>query len=186
MSIPKTLGLAFAFCILYACEKVDVDTEDNTTDVASVRPTSLGEGTQSSPYTVPQVLAGEMDGKLHWYIGYVVGSTYTSMENAIFEDETTNKSNILISANKYCESADEAVPVDLKTATLQKKFSLVYNPQRFRQCIILKGRFGKYFRRNGIREIAEAYWLPDIDLDNLDPTVLDPSPTEWNEQDIQY
>ena len=181
MTISRILALLPALCLLCACEKVDVEATGDDPSIAHERPTSLGEGTQSSPYTVPQVIAGEMDGKVHWFVGYVVGSTYTSMDNAIFEDETTNKSNILISHNKYCESADEAVPVDLKTAALQQQFSLVYNSERFRQCIMIKGRFGKYFRKNGIREITAAYWLPNVDLDNIDS-----SPTTWEEKEQQY
>lgn len=180
MNLKNTLGLISALCLLQSCEKVDVDvspTGNDNTNYSATRPTSVGDGTQESPYTPGQVIAGEMDGKLHWFIGYVVGSTYTSIDNAIFEAETTNKSNILISLDKYCESPDDAVPVDLKTATLQQQFSLLYNPERFRQCIMIRGRFGKYFRTNGIREIVAGYWLPGFYI---------PSPEEWKNENITY
>lgn len=180
MNLKNTLGLVSALCLLQSCEKVDVDvspTGNDNTDYSATPPTALGDGTQESPYTPDQVIAGEMDGKLHWFIGYVVGSTYTSIDNAIFEAETTNKSNILISLDKYCESPENAVPVDLKTATLQQQFSLLYNPERFRQCIMIRGRFGKYFRTNGIREIKAGYWLPGFYI---------PRPEEWENENITY
>ena len=180
MNLKNTLGLVSALCLLQSCEKVDVDvspTGNDNTDYSATPPTALGDGTQESPYTPDQVIAGEMDGKLHWFIGYVVGSTYTSIDNAIFEAETINKSNILISLDKYCESPENAVPVDLKTATLQQQFSLLYNPERFRQCIMIRGRFGKYFRTNGIREIVGGYWLPGFYI---------PRPEEWENENKTY
>lgn len=188
MKSCQALILFSALGLLHSCEKVELNPNtDGDNAVEIVVPTSLGQGTQVSPYTVAQVLKGKvsdgiaLDAKPHWFIGYVVGSTYTSMDNAVFDDETTNKSNILISDNAFCESSDECVPVDLKSASLQKLYSLVYNPERFRQVLVLRGRYGKYFRVNGIREITNAYWLSGISLDNLDT-----SPEEWNEKEIGY
>ena len=188
MTSRHTLSLLSALFLLHACEKVDVSPDKGVdASVQRIVPTSLGQGTQDSPYTVSQVLSGEvsdgvaMDAKLHWFVGYVVGSTYTSMDNAVFDSETTNKSNILISDNPNCESSQECVPVDLKSASLQQQFSLVYNPERFRQCIIVRGRYGSYFRVKGIRELSSGYWLSGIDLDNLNSF-----PSDWEENSFTY
>ena len=182
MSIPKTLGLSFAFCILYACEKVDVDAEDNTTDVASVRPTSLGEGTQSSPYTVPQIINEQIStGNTVWVIGYAVGSTYRSMSNALFAAETTYTSNILLAESPSCTNTSACIAIELTTTAIQQSLSLAYHPQGYRQCIVVCGQIGRYFGQPGIRNTKSGYWLPDFDT-----SVLDPSPTEWDEQDMQY
>lgn len=188
MTSRQTLSLLSALFLFNACEKVELSPEKGGgTSVQQIVPIGLGEGTQESPYTVAQVLSGQVsDGvqlnrDVHWFVGYVVGSTYTSMDNAVFDSLTTNKSNILISDNMYCESSKECIPVDLKSASLQKEFSLLYNPERYRQCIMIKGRYGSYFRVYGIREISSAYWLPGVYLDNLNT-----SPSDWDESSYTY
>ena len=181
-----------AACLIGGCEKVDLGDEEDedivpTNTVTFARPTSIGEGTQEAPYTIDFVLSGTdengaaLSSGYRWYIGYVVGSTYSTMDNCIFEAETSYTSNVLVSANPKCESTDECVPVELKTANLQKTVSLYYNSDKFRSCILLKARFGQYFRTNGLRDMQEVYWLAGFDISTLNPT-----PPEWEEWDSTY
>ena len=99
------------------------------------------------------------------------------MDNCIFEEETTYTSNILLSSNSTCDSIEECIPVELNSSTLKKALSLYYNSDKFRKCLIIKGRFGQYFRTNGIRDIREGYWLPNLDLS----TLKNATPADWQE-----
>ena len=176
MSRTCFIGFFLALCLLGSCEKIDItDPEEETKE--HIVPTSLGLGTQNSPYTVEQIQSGELSQKVSWFIGYVVGSTYNTMDHCIFEEETTYTSNILLSSNSTCDSIEECIPVELNSSTLKKALSLYYNSDKFRKCLIIKGRFGQYFRTNGIRDIREGYWLPNLDLS----TLKNATPAEWQE-----
>lgn len=179
MNLKNTLGLVSALCLLQSCEKVDVDVSPtgNDTNYSATRPTAVGKGTQESPYTPEQVIAGEMDGKLHWFIGYVVGSTYSTMKNALFDATTQYESNILIASSAECRDAAKCVPVELKTESLKENLSLSRHPESFQECIMVQGRCLQYFRTNGIREIVAGYWLPGFYI---------PSPEEWENENNTY
>lgn len=179
MSLRNAFLLAASLCLISACEKIDLEEENGDSDAEHIVPHTVGMGTQEAPYTVEQVINGGLRTTVNWFIGYVVGSTYNTMDNCVFEEETSYTSNILLSDNPYCESADECIPIELKSATLQKKFSLYYNSGNFRQCVILLGRFGQYFRRNGIRDLRDGYWLPGFDYHDI-------LPTDWEEIENKY
>ena len=171
--------IATTLCAFAGCEKYDWTEEEGETtqeETQVIVPSSLGYGTQIAPYTVGQVLNGGLKSSPAWFIGYVVGSTYSTMNNAIFEAETNYTSNILISDSPECTSTEQCVPVELKSAKFQQEFSLHYNNTRFRQGIMLRGRCNKYFRVNGIRDLRAAYYLPGFDISTIKPT-----PTEWEE-----
>lgn len=166
-------------CVTTGCDKYDWTEEESEAtqeETQVIVPSSLGYGTQIAPYTVGQVLNGGLKSSQAWFIGYVVGSTYSTMNNAIFEAETNYTSNILISDSPECTSTEQCVPVELKSAKLQQEFSLHYNSSHFRQCIMVRGRYNKYFRVNGIRDLQAAYYLPGFDISTIKPT-----PTEWEE-----
>ena len=180
MNLRRALVLAgTGLCLFTACEKADL-TEGLEDAVEQSYPTSVGQGTQTSPYTVGQVMEGDtIDHKLHWFIGFVVGSTYQSMQNAVFEDESRYDSNILISDNPQCKDFKSCIPVELNTAALKKAFSLNYNSSLFRQCILLQGRYSLYFRTDGIRDVQTGYWLPGFDYTDL-------TPTEWDKREEDF
>ena len=170
-----------------ACEKVDIEAEKDKTKetpvAPSVLPTASGKGTQDAPFLVEQIINGEedMESQLKWYIGYVVGSTYRTMQNPCFEAETSYTSNILLSSDPQCERPERCIPVELRTAALQKAFSLHHNSNRFRQCIVLQGHSSMYFLTNGLRDIQTGYWLPDFDL-----STIKTAPSEWEERSETY
>lgn len=163
-------------CILCGCEKIDID-EPNDSPTDNVIPTSLGLGTQNSPYTIEQVQKGEVSTDVSWFIGYVVGSTYSTMSNAIFEAETTYTSNILLSSDSLCQTTEKCVPVELGSSSVQKKLSLPYHSECFRQCVMVKGQFLRYFRTNGVRNVVDGYFLPSLSLS----TLKNATPAEWQE-----
>ncbi len=182
MRLPRALGLALALCLLSACEKVDVEAEKENPDVEQLRPTSLGEGVQSSPYTVSQIIEGKATtGSTVWVIGYAVGSTYRTMSNALFTAETSYTSNILLANNSSCNATESCIAVELSTTAIQQALSLAYNPNHHRHCIMVCGQASRYFSQPGIRNVKDGYWLP-----NFDPSALNSSPTEWDEHEEQY
>ena len=169
------------------CEKVDIEAEKDKTKetpvAPSVLPTASGKGTQDAPFLVEQVINGEedMESQLKWYIGYVVGSTYRTMQHPLFKAETSYTSNILLSSDPQCERPERCIPVELRTVALQKAFSLHHNSNRFRQCIVLQGHPSQYFLTNGLRDIQTGYWLPDFDL-----STIKTAPSEWEERSETY
>ncbi|MDE5787860.1 MAG: hypothetical protein K2H79_04875 [Bacteroidaceae bacterium] len=192
LSPGRTGGLRLAGMILLhallttACEKVDIEAEKDKTKempvAPSVLPTASGKGTQDAPFLVEQVINGENTGSyLMWYIGYVVGSTYRTMQNPCFEAETSYTSNILLSSDPQCKRPERCIPVELRTVALQKAFSLHHNSNRFRQCIVLQGHSSMYFLTNGLRDIQTGYWLPDFDL-----STIKTAPSEWEERSETY
>ncbi len=179
--MSRSLCLLLVAATLYTtagCNKYDwAEEEGKTTEKTQVIvPSSLGLGTQEAPFTVGQVLNGELASTQAWFIGYVVGSTYSTMNNAIFEAETSYTSNILISDTPECTSVSQCVPVELKNSSLQQSLSLYYNHTNFQQCIVVKGRHAQYFRVHGIRDLQTGYYLPGFDISTIKPT-----PTEWEE-----
>lgn len=169
-----------------ACEKVDIEAEKDKTQESPVGtpvlPTASGEGTQDAPFLVEQVINGkDTETQLKWYIGYVVGSTYRTMQQARFVAESSYTSNILLSSDPQCERPERCIPVELRTVALQKAFSLHHNSNRFRQCIVLQGRSSQYFLTNGLRDIQTGYWLPDFDL-----STIKTAPSEWEERSETY
>ena len=171
-----TIGYILVICLLCGCEKIDIDELDNSsTDY--VVPTSLGLGTQNSPYTIEQILTEEVPTDMSWFIGYVVGSTYSTMKNALFKAETTYTSNILLSSDSTCQSIDNCIPIELSTSSIQKKLSLPYNSEYFHHCVMVKGQMLKYFRTNGVRNVEVGYWLPSLDLS----TLKNATPADWQE-----
>ena len=180
MNLKNALGLISALCLLQSCEKVDVDvspTGNDNTSYSATPPTALGDGTQESPYTPDQVINGEIDSEFHWFIGYVVGSTYSTMKNALFNATTQYESNVLIASSAECRDAAKCVPVELKTEALKENLSLSRHPEGFQKCIMVQGRCLQYFRTNGIREIKAGYWLPGFYI---------PRPEEWENENITY
>ena len=176
--------VAILFCLFSSCEKMDLDDDtDDNPGIEHITPISIGNGTQLSPYSVTDVLNGIIpDHKAYWFIGYAVGSTYSSINNALFEAETSYKTNILLSDNPNCEDASTCIPIELNTSSIQKALSLYYQSEHFRQCVMVQGHTGDYFRVKGLRSVEAGYWLPDLDLSILERT----TPTEWQEWNITY
>lgn len=183
----RPFSLVVIVLLSTACEKVDLsefnngDTPGNHSVVSSNLPASVGEGTQDAPYTVDQIIDGDLPAESLWLIGYVVGSTYRTLSNASFTIPTTYTSNILLSFDSACTSVERCIPVELSTTALQKAVGLASNSERHRQCAMVQGIPNRYFSTNGIRNVSAAYWLPGFDI-----STIDPRPTPWEETEEEY
>lgn len=183
MKSCQALILFSALGLLHSCEKVELNPNtDGDNAVEIVVPTSLGQGTQLSPYTVAQVISGDApSGSTSWVCGYIVGSTYRTMSNAVFDANTTYSGNILISDDSLCADKSKCIAVELTTKVMQQSLSLAENPQHYRQCVIVNGLLGRYFSQPGIRSAKAGYYLDGFDISNINT-----SPEEWNEKEIRY
>ena len=167
-----------------SCEKIDINEDDSSAGTSStdginqIRPTSLGNGTQESPFSPDHILLGQVPSDTTcWFIGYVVGSTFRSMDNANFTSETTYTANVLISSNPTCDTISLCVPVEITSASVRKVLSLADNPDRFQQCAMIYATTERYLNRQGLRKVTSAYWLPDFSIRNIDS-----SPEQWKEE----
>lgn len=174
------LALMLALC---ACEKIDLAEEAVKGEEVPENLTFLGtgKGTQEAPFTVEDVLKGisaeSPDG--FWVIGYVVGATYSTIKNAEFKVYTFYDSNILLAADSTCRDYQTCIPIELNTKALKEKFSLPSHPERFHQCLLIKGFPATYFKVNGIRRPSAGYWLGEFDINSISG-----EPEAWTQDTI--
>lgn len=164
-----------AVCLLMGCDMADFSDEETGGDATAIVPTGHGKGTQKQPYTPDELLGDEnlpYDEEV-WMMGYVVGSTLTNMENAVFDADEAYEHNILLSSDSLCADAADCVAVELTTSKMRQRFSLVRQPGRFRQFIVVRGTLGTYFSQAGIRKADAAYWIDGFDLSRIAPPPLD-------------
>lgn len=166
--------LPFVFLMLaVSCEKVDLSKDEAAaSDIEwSGPPTGTGEGTAQKPYTVKdiQTLSLAEAGQC-WVIGYVVGATYRSLNEAMFTPTTSYTSNILLSGDSLCSDTRNCIPVELSSKKMQKSFALPQNPSGFRQCAVFHGTAARYFSKNGLRDIDAGHWLYGFDIQTVCPT----------------
>lgn len=174
------LGLAFA-----GCERTDLDevTTKEKTKTQAVIPLGHGRGTQEFPYTVAEMQEGAKPQSLNgcWVMGYVVGSTYLSFDNAMFEVPTPYDTNILLADDSLCTDVAKCIAVELNKTEIKKQFSLNRCPEHLRHFIVVCGVWGLYFKHTGLRQVSQGYWLPDFDA-----STLTPAPTEWEEWNEEF
>ncbi len=173
MSLARLLAFALSLTLLCACESYSLDDLDSASGTSSsgassssLEPTSHGLGTQQSPLTPDDMLEGiaPESSTECWVMGYVVGSTYRSMSNAVFGTPTSYTSNILLACDSLCRDASQCIAAELTKTSAQNSFSLCLHPEGVRQFVVLRGTYGAYFSRAGIRAVSEGYWLPGFDL----------------------
>jgi hypothetical protein len=174
------LTLLFALC---ACEKIDFSEETGSGEDVPENLTFLGtgKGTLEAPFTVEDVLKGisEESSEGFWVIGYAVGATYSSIKNAELKAYTFYDSNILLAADSTCKDYQACIPVELNTKALKEQFALPSHPERYRQCLLIKGFPAMYFKVNGIRRPSTGHWLGRFDISSISA-----EPEAWTQDTI--
>lgn len=180
--LSMTLLAAAMFC---SCEQIELasNTDDGATNNEQTvlpRPVRTGDGTVYAPYTVDEFIekGNDMSEESAWVIGYAVGTAYLSMKNAEFIAPFSHESNILLAPTPQCTTAANCLPVMLKTKADKTGISLVQNPSKHQQCLMIKGRPEKYLNTTGIRTIDRFQWFEGY-------TFPSTNPSEWNDT-IQY
>ncbi len=173
----STLFVIISFLALFSCENNDFGSSSSSQSTSPVEPIGHGRGTQTHPLTPDELISGQRPQTMAecWVMGYAVGSTYSSMRNALFEVPTAYSSNILLASDSLCTDYDQCIAVALTTNAMKNQFSLMYNEDRFRQFVVLCGTYGTYFSRYGLVRVDDGYWIPGFDLS----TIVIP-PQEWD------
>ena len=139
-------------------------------------PVGGGDGTEASPYTVAQVLAGAT-GMDVWSEGYIVGwvDGMTLAEGAKFDATgVTAVSNILIAETADCKEVAKCVPVQLPSGTdARTKLNLKDNPGNLGKKVAVKGSLESYFGAKGIKTVS-AYKLDGQSTPDVPDTPAEP------------
>lgn len=172
---------AVALC---ACQKIDLaeatSDSNNKTDIPI--PTGVGEGTAEKPWTVEQVMNGDVEfSREGWVIGYAIGAAYKTIGNYSLSADHTYVTNIILSNEPVQEEYTIFIPAELPTKAMKEAFALPYNKSKLQKCVMLHGVAGRYFNVNGLRRCDAGRWLEGFNL-----TTLDPHPEEWTDTLITW
>ncbi len=121
-------------------------------------PSDGGDGSQSNPYTVTQVLSLGNPGTTAWVTGYIVGcinGTYINSDACEFSGTFSSQTNLLIAASPTETDYTKCVPVQLPYGTVRTELNLVNNPSNLGKSVILNGSLEKYFGVVGLKSVTE-------------------------------
>lgn len=164
----RRIGLLL-LCIMYlfafiSCEPnsiVDTDAE-NDADVVAVQPTSVGEGTAESPYTVCQVLAGTQNTTDVYVCGYIVGFFKNNTVNqSVFDSSGAVVTNILLAPSPDVTDTKHVLTVQLSSDKIRREVSLAYHPEGLHQAVMLQTEVIASYANaeKGLRKISQAIWI---------------------------
>jgi hypothetical protein len=124
---------------------------------APVTPSTDGDGTQDSPYSVTQVLGLGNPGTTAWVKGYIVGwvDGQVLSTGANFNANATSQTNVLIAAKADETNVANCIPVQLPTGTVRTALNLQSHPENLGAEVAVYGSLEKYFGTVGIKSVTE-------------------------------
>lgn len=129
-----------------------------TPDQPTPPATNEGDGTESAPYTVTDVIGGAT-GTGVWVKGYIVGSvTDKSYDSAQFAASPASQSNLLIAASPDETNANKCVPVQLPIGNVRNGLNLDANPGNYKAEVTVMGDLLAYFGKPGVKNVT-AYTI---------------------------
>ena len=134
-----------------------------------------GEGTETKPYTVKDVLSFESatyPANAVWVEGYIVGSFVNN--KVVFGTTGAVASNIALAPTPDCEDAALCIPVELQNRTdARTKLNLSDNPGNLKAKVSVEGNIVKYFGQNGVKNLTsfklDAAGVEGIEIDENAP-----------------
>jgi hypothetical protein len=119
--------------------------------------TVSGSGSETSPYTVTDVLGLGNPGTNAWVKGYIVGWVEGQVlsTGAHFDSAATVQTNILIAASASETNVDNCIPVQLPSGDIRTALNLQDHPEYYGKEISLYGTLTKYFGVSGLKAISE-------------------------------
>lgn len=115
------------------------------------------KGSESTPYSVADVLAGAT-GTGVWteayIVGWIDGMTFDAAGTK-FTAPATSQTNIVIAASADVKDYTKCVPVQLPAGSVRTSLNLQDNPANLGKKVKLKGNFEKYFGGKGIKSVTE-------------------------------
>lgn len=116
-------------------------------------PGNNGDGSESSPYSVTQVLEGAT-GSGVWVSGYIVGwiDGKSIQDGANFNNSSTSATNVMIAATPAETDYTKCLPVQLPAGNLRTGINLMDNPANYGKLLSYKGNITAYFGVTGLKE----------------------------------
>lgn len=110
-----------------------------------------GEGTESSPYDVADVITlNVLDGSVKgWVEGYIVGSLKNSAP--VFGTEGAANTNLILAPSASETDYAKCIPVELPAGAIRSALNIVDNPSMVGTKIMIDGTLTKYFSRAGVK-----------------------------------
>lgn len=87
--------------------------------------------------------------------GYIVGYYDNTWHNVTFELPQSEKTNIILSNEKYATQDYYCIAVELPAGAIQNALNLVDNPGLMNQKILIRGDLASYLNRAGIKGVSE-------------------------------
>lgn len=115
-----------------------------------------GDGSETSPYSVTQVLNGSATGTA-WVSGYIVGwvDGMTLESGATFSASSTSQTNVLIAATQGETDVNKCIPVQLPSGTVRTNVNLKDNPENFGKKLSVNASIEKYFGVTGLKSATD-------------------------------
>lgn len=176
----KLTTLVLILLSIFGCtpsetKEVESKGHDDATETIPV-PTSTGKGTPESPYTVDQVLKGNVRMSDVYILGYAVGSMPGSGKFD-FNMTNPNYNNIVLSTSP--DNHTDLLPVELSKTVEKEGLALQYDAARPGSAVCIHaGVLSTYYSRLSIRQVKSWRWFIDKAPDvNFKENPL-PSPSE--------
>lgn len=144
----------------------DFKIEGVTIDEGGVAP--AGDGTEASPYNVPQIIAMNPQGnkdnpdvKNAWVTGYIVGWAdmssvyYINTETARFSVPATANTNLILGPTPETTDVSKCIGIQLPSGTVRSALNLVDNPGNLGKALTLCGNICKYSGIPGMRDASK-------------------------------
>lgn len=136
---------------------------------------TVGDGTESNPYTVDDVLVlGNPNGAPKaWVIGYIVGyiNGMSYPKNVVFGVSDSLKTNLVLAPAADVTDASQCIPVALPTGAVRNALNLNENPELLGAQVVLYGSLEKYFGVAGLKNVSKYEWngggIPDDPVTDL-------------------
>ena len=152
--IVGLVGISNGQPVVYPTE-VTVKTE--------AKPTVVGAGTLSDPYSVADVLLIDpTDGGNYadkWVKGYIVGyvptglgqNTWANATNNLSDPKAVAVSNVIIGPTPTCSDFSLCIPVELPEGKIRNAVNLSENPGNLGKELQICGTIGQSFKVNGVK-----------------------------------
>ena len=116
-----------------------------------------GDGTEATPFSADQVIAGSASGTGVWVTGYIVGwiDGKSLSDGAKFDNAATVATNLLIANSMDETDYTKCIPLQLPVGAVRDGLNLQANPGNYKKLVSVKGDIQTYFGANGVKTITE-------------------------------
>ncbi len=96
-------------------------------------------------------------------VGYIVGCVDgNALSKAVFGNEVSTNSNILLADDPYETNIDNCIPVQLPSGNVREALNLVDNSDNYQKKVILTGDVQEYFNVAGLKNTSAYEFVDEI------------------------